>query len=69
MLTAPCRRSRHPGGNVTGFSNISVDLMPKQLELLSELFPQAGVIGLLQNPNTPVAAAERIIRDYRKRSA
>jgi putative ABC transport system substrate-binding protein len=51
---------------VTGFSNISVDLMPKQLELLSELFPQAGVIGLLLNPNSPVAAAERIIRELQE---
>jgi ABC-type uncharacterized transport system substrate-binding protein len=51
---------------VTGFSNISVDLMPKQLELLSELFPQAGVIGLLLNPNSPVAAVERIIRELQE---
>jgi ABC-type uncharacterized transport system substrate-binding protein len=56
----------HPGGNVTGFSNISVDLMPKQLELLSELFPQAGVTGLLLNPNSAVAAAERIIRELQE---
>jgi putative tryptophan/tyrosine transport system substrate-binding protein len=28
-----------PGGNVTGFSNITVELMPKRLELLCELVP------------------------------
>ena len=33
-----------PGGNVTGFSIITVELHPKLLELLSELVPQAGVI-------------------------
>jgi len=39
-----------PGGNVTGFSNITIELMPKLLELVSELVPQAGVIALLVNP-------------------
>jgi putative ABC transport system substrate-binding protein len=44
-----------PGGNLTGFSNIFVELMPKQLELLTELVPQAKVIALLVNPNNPTA--------------
>jgi hypothetical protein len=39
-----------PGGNLTGFSNITTELMPKRLELLSELVPQARVIALLMNP-------------------
>jgi len=40
-----------PGGNLTGFSNITTELTPKRLELLSELVPQARVIALLVNPN------------------
>src|SRR5262245_42316836 len=40
-----------PGANVTGVSTIGVDLLPKRLELLSELLPGIGVIGLLVNPN------------------
>ena len=44
-----------PGGNLTGFSNITIELMPKLLELLSELVPQARVIALLVNPNNPNA--------------
>jgi putative ABC transport system substrate-binding protein len=32
-----------PGGNITGISNIIGGLMPKRLELPSELRPQAGV--------------------------
>ncbi len=44
---------RRPGGNLTGFSLIVSELMPKRLELLSELVPQARVIALLMNPNNP----------------
>ena len=51
-----------PGGNLTGISILTVELMPKRLELLSELAPQAVVIALLVNPNNP-AVIERIIRD------
>jgi putative ABC transport system substrate-binding protein len=50
-----------PGGNLTGFSNIAIELMPKRLELLSELVPQARMIALLVNPNSPTA--EGMTRD------
>ena len=40
-------------------TSLAVELNPKRLELLSELVPQAGVIGLLVNPINP--SAERII--------
>jgi putative tryptophan/tyrosine transport system substrate-binding protein len=49
-----------PGGNLTGFSNLFLELHPKRLGLLSELVPQAKVIALLVNPNNP--GAERNIR-------
>jgi putative ABC transport system substrate-binding protein len=42
-----------PGGNVTGTSLMTTELMPKRLELLSELVPQAGVIALFVDPNNP----------------
>jgi putative tryptophan/tyrosine transport system substrate-binding protein len=48
-----------PGGNLTGVSFISIELMPKRLELLSELVPHAGLIALLVNPNSSIA--QRII--------
>jgi putative ABC transport system substrate-binding protein len=47
----------HPGGNLTGVSIITVELMPKRLELLSELVPQARVFGLLVDPNASNAEA------------
>jgi putative ABC transport system substrate-binding protein len=50
-----------PGGNVTGFSLLSGELVAKQLELLSELVPQTKVIALLANPKMP--NAEAMIRD------
>jgi putative ABC transport system substrate-binding protein len=53
-----------PGGNLTGFSNLFLELQPKRLELVSELVPQARVIALLVNPNSP--NAERIIRDVQE---
>ena len=50
-----------PGGNLTGFSLIDAELMPKRLELLSELLPQAKVFALLVNPEA--ANAEAVIRN------
>jgi putative tryptophan/tyrosine transport system substrate-binding protein len=50
-----------PGGNLTGISNLAVQLVPKRLDLLSELVRQARVIALLVNPNN--AYAEPMIRD------
>ncbi len=50
-----------PGGNLTGVSPMMTELMPKRLELLSELVPQAGVIALLVDPNN--VSGERRIRN------
>ncbi len=53
-----------PGGNLTGVSMMFTELMPKLLELLSELVPQTPVIALLVNPNNPLT--EGMIRDVQK---
>jgi putative ABC transport system substrate-binding protein len=42
-----------PGGNITGVTNLSVELGPKKLELLHELIPTAAIIGLRVNPANP----------------
>ena len=49
-----------PGGNLTGISLMLTDLVPKRLELLSELVPGVTLIALLVNPNN--AHADRIIK-------
>src|SRR5580692_5578522 len=53
-----------PGGNLTGVTIINQELMPKRLQLISELVPQARVIALLLNPNSP--SAERFIREVQE---
>jgi putative tryptophan/tyrosine transport system substrate-binding protein len=53
-----------PGGNLMGFSTLTFELAPKRLELLSELVPQARLITLLVNPNSP--NAERTIGDMQE---
>jgi putative ABC transport system substrate-binding protein len=42
-----------PGGNITGLSNISVDLSAKLMELFVELVPGMKRVGVVQNPNNP----------------
>ena len=45
-----------PGGNLTGVTVLTLELGPKQLELLREVVPTATVIALLVNPASPVLA-------------
>jgi len=45
-----------PGGNVTGVTNLAVQIGPKQLEFLHELVPTASVAVLLVNPSNPTLA-------------
>ena len=45
----------HPGGNATGLNVLFTQLTPKLLELISELVPNAKIVGLLVNPNSPTA--------------
>jgi putative ABC transport system substrate-binding protein len=42
-----------PGGNVTGVTQLNVEVAPKRLELLHELVPTASVVALLVNPTNP----------------
>jgi putative ABC transport system substrate-binding protein len=45
-----------PGGNVTGVTNLSIEVAPKRLQLLHEIVPTARVVALLVNPANPTVA-------------
>ena len=52
-----------PGGNVTGATQLSVEVGPKLLELAYELAPTATHVALLINPSKPIA--ETMTRNLR----
>jgi putative tryptophan/tyrosine transport system substrate-binding protein len=43
-----------PGGNITGFSAVNVELEGKRLELLKELIPHLSRVGMLANVANPL---------------
>jgi putative ABC transport system substrate-binding protein len=49
------RSLNKPGGNATGVSIFSTEVVGKRLDLLHELMPEATVIGMFVNPNNPNA--------------
>jgi putative ABC transport system substrate-binding protein len=42
-----------PGGNITGFTNLTRDLSGKRLELLTEVIPKLSRVGILWDANGP----------------
>ena len=50
----------HPGGNITGVTNLNVELFKKCFELMHSLMPPASTIAVLVNPaNVAQTATER----------
>ena len=47
-----------PGGNITGVTQLNVEVGPKRLELMHELVPTATTIAVLLNPTYPSAETE-----------
>jgi putative tryptophan/tyrosine transport system substrate-binding protein len=45
----------HPGGNITGFSQMNPDLLGKRLELLKEIVPNPSPMAVLWNPEDPIS--------------
>ena len=46
----------HPGGNVTGLTNLAPELWPKRLELLQETVPKLHRVAMLWNTSNPAMA-------------
>jgi putative ABC transport system substrate-binding protein len=62
-----------PGGNITGVTNFSANLVGKQLQLLREFFPEVqrvGVIANLRNPAVKIQLqeTERVVKELGLRS-
>jgi ABC-type uncharacterized transport system substrate-binding protein len=53
-----------PGGNLTGVTQLNVEVTPKRLELLYEVVPRANSFALLINPSN-ATLAEPTVRDIR----
>jgi putative ABC transport system substrate-binding protein len=50
-----------PGANLTGIANLGAELVPKRLQLLRELMPNAAVFGVLTDP--AASATQSMITD------
>jgi putative tryptophan/tyrosine transport system substrate-binding protein len=50
-----------PGGNVTGFSNLGLELNTKRLEILKDAVPKLARVGLLK----PAGGSDRQLKDLR----
>ena len=48
----------HPGGNITGLSQMIPELVAKQLEILKEAAPNVSRVALLENPANPGTAPQ-----------
>ena len=49
VATGLVKSLAHPGGNITGFSNMAMDLSGKRLELLKETAPRISSVAVLRN--------------------
>jgi putative tryptophan/tyrosine transport system substrate-binding protein len=47
-----------PGGNITGFTNITALLVGKRLELLKETIPKLSRVAVLWDPQNPGSAQQ-----------
>lgn len=53
----------HPGGNLTGITFLTLDLVGKRVQLLKEMLPRAKRLAVVANPQHPGDAAERRISE------
>ena len=53
-----------PGGNITGLTNMAVELVPKRVQVLKEAIPELSRMALLVNAGFP-EAARRYVEIYK----
>jgi putative ABC transport system substrate-binding protein len=51
------KKLAHPGGNLTGVSSLTTELMPKRLEVLKTLFPRVERVWFIHDATDPTGAA------------
>ena len=56
-----------PGGNITGFAAVNVQLEAKRLELLKELLPNLSRVGMLANARIHCSTLRCVPSDLRPR--
>jgi putative tryptophan/tyrosine transport system substrate-binding protein len=57
VTTGAVSNLARPGGNITGFAAVNVQLEAKRLELLKELLPNLSRVGMLTNATNPLLDA------------
>ena len=53
----------HPGGNMTGITFLTLELVGKRVELLREMLPRAKRLAVVANPQHPGDTAERRVSE------
>jgi putative ABC transport system substrate-binding protein len=53
-----------PGGNLTGITFLTLDLVAKRMELLKEALPRARRVAVVANPQHPGDKAERRVSEH-----
>jgi putative ABC transport system substrate-binding protein len=64
VATGLVSRLNHPDGNLTGVTFLNVELVPKRLEFLSKIAPDAKRFAVLMNSNS--AGGDLMLRDLRE---
>jgi putative tryptophan/tyrosine transport system substrate-binding protein len=74
LVSQPVRRGfvaslTRPGGNITGLADVTLELMPKRLELLKELVPGATRVAVLVVPGLlPPDVIQGVLDDSKRAS-
>jgi putative ABC transport system substrate-binding protein len=63
------RSLAHPGGNLTGVANLSLELYPKRIEALKAALPKLQRLAVLAGPTVQPHLVEKIVQDASRAQA